>query len=65
VAKTKNHLQGADEGAKGLAPFLLSIFLLSEGAESFFLPSSNTISMTRLLTSRLIAEIARVYIRRA
>jgi hypothetical protein len=32
-----------------------------EGAESFFLPASNTISITRLLASRFVAEIARVY----
>ena len=32
-----------------------------EGAESAFLPASNTISITLLLASRLVAEIARVY----
>jgi hypothetical protein len=36
-----------------------------EGAESaFFLPASNTIVITRLLASRFVAEIARVYTHR-
>ena len=47
------------------APFFVSPFApcegAEEGAESFFLPASNTISMTRLLASRFVAEIARVY----
>jgi hypothetical protein len=46
------------------APFFVVHFAPSEGAdegtESFFLPASNTISMTRLLASRFLAEIARV-----
>ena len=49
-----------------LAPFLLSVFLPREGAEAgagsaSFFPASNTIVMTRLLASRLVAEMARVY----
>jgi hypothetical protein len=51
-----------------LAPLLLLVVLLfggaEEGVESAFLPASNTISMTRLLASRFVAEIARVYISR-
>jgi hypothetical protein len=47
------------------APFFFSPFApregAEEGAESFSLPTSNTISMTRLLASRFVAEIARVY----
>ena len=49
-----------------LAPFLLPVFLSRKGAEegagsAFFFPASNTIVITRLLASRLVAEIARVY----
>ena len=48
-----------------LAPLLLRAALPSEGAEegaeSCFFPASNTMSMTRLLASRFVAEIARVY----
>ena len=51
---------------KVLGPFLLPAFLpfegVEEGAESaFFLPASNTIVITRLLASRFVAEMARVY----
>ena len=48
-----------------LAPFLLSVFLPREGEEgagsASFFPASNTIVITRLLASRLVAEMARVY----
>ena len=49
-----------------LAPLLLCAVLPFEGAEegaesAFLLPASNTIVITRLLASRFVAEIARVY----
>ena len=47
------------------APFFVFPFApfegAEEGAESTFLPASNTISITLLLASRLVAETARVY----
>jgi hypothetical protein len=47
---------------KGFAPSSLPFFRLregaEEGAESAFLPASNTICITRLLASRFVAEIA-------
>ncbi len=51
---------------KVLAPFFLLAFPLSKGADegaasAFFLPASKTIVITRLLASRFVAEIARVY----
>ena len=51
---------------RSLAPFLLSVFLPREGAEAgagsaAFFPAFNTIVITRLLASRLVAEMARVY----
>ena len=43
------------------APFFVFLFAPSEGAESVFLPASKINSITLLLASRFVAEIARVY----
>ncbi len=51
------HLYGHSHGNLPDDPLALS---MDVGVESAFFPASNTISITRLLASRLVAEIARV-----